>query len=94
MMTPHGPDKQCFEKACNVENLLPERVADGTMVSFSNVKTILCSDAHNHILRSAFQLGVLRRFVKSVSPFNNDDLFGISTLHGSSSYTIQNIGCN
>ncbi|CAB3989743.1 Homogentisate 1,2-dioxygenase [Paramuricea clavata] len=31
MMTPHGPDKECFEKASNVENLVPERVADGTM---------------------------------------------------------------
>ena len=32
MMTPHGPDKECFEKASNVENLVPERVADDTMV--------------------------------------------------------------
>ena len=32
MMTPHGPDKQCFEKASNVEKLIPERVADGSMV--------------------------------------------------------------
>ena len=32
MMTPHGPDKQCFEKASNVEELKPERVADGAMV--------------------------------------------------------------
>ncbi|XP_028412155.1 homogentisate 1,2-dioxygenase-like [Dendronephthya gigantea] len=31
MMTPHGPDKQCFEKASTVEELKPERVADGTM---------------------------------------------------------------
>ena len=31
MMTPHGPDKDCFEKASNAE-LRPQRVADGTMV--------------------------------------------------------------
>ncbi|XP_031569436.1 homogentisate 1,2-dioxygenase-like [Actinia tenebrosa] len=30
MMTPHGPDRECFEKASNAE-LKPERVADGTM---------------------------------------------------------------
>ena len=35
MMTPHGPDAKCFEKASNVE-LKPERVADGTQVSLSN----------------------------------------------------------
>lgn len=32
MMTPHGPDADCFEKASNGE-LKPQRVADGTMVS-------------------------------------------------------------
>ena len=31
MMTPHGPDFQCFEGASNAE-LKPSRVADGTMV--------------------------------------------------------------
>ena len=31
MMTPHGPDKDCFEKASQGE-LKPQRVADGTMV--------------------------------------------------------------
>jgi len=31
MMTPHGPDKDCFEKASEGE-LKPQRVADGTMV--------------------------------------------------------------
>ena len=31
MMTPHGPDKDCFEKASESE-LKPQRVADGTMV--------------------------------------------------------------
>lgn len=29
MMTPHGPDHQCFEGASNAQ-LLPQRVADGT----------------------------------------------------------------
>ncbi|XP_055539331.1 homogentisate 1,2-dioxygenase [Wyeomyia smithii] len=29
MMTPHGPDRQCFEGASNAE-LKPERIADGT----------------------------------------------------------------
>lgn len=31
MMTPHGPDAACFEKA-STEQLKPTRVADGTMV--------------------------------------------------------------
>ncbi|XP_071954804.1 homogentisate 1,2-dioxygenase-like [Antedon mediterranea] len=30
MMTPHGPDSECFEKASNA-NLKAERIADGTM---------------------------------------------------------------
>ena len=31
MMTPHGPDAECFEKASNCK-LEPVRVADGTQV--------------------------------------------------------------
>lgn len=31
MMTPHGPDAQCFERASN-DTLCPTRVADGTQV--------------------------------------------------------------
>lgn len=31
MMTPHGPDTQCFEGASNAA-LCPTRVADGTQV--------------------------------------------------------------
>ena len=31
MMTPHGPDAECFEAASNCD-LQPTRVADGTMV--------------------------------------------------------------
>lgn len=31
MMTPHGPDAVCFEKA-STEKLAPQRVADNTMV--------------------------------------------------------------
>lgn len=31
-MTPHGPDADCFEKASKA-TLVPERIADGTMVS-------------------------------------------------------------
>lgn len=30
MMTPHGPDRQCYEAASTAE-LRPERIADGTM---------------------------------------------------------------
>ncbi|KAH0628690.1 hypothetical protein JD844_010113 [Phrynosoma platyrhinos] len=30
MMTPHGPDAECFEKA-SASNLKPERIAEGTM---------------------------------------------------------------
>lgn len=29
MMTPHGPDRQCFDSASNAE-LKPHRIADGT----------------------------------------------------------------
>lgn len=32
IMTPHGPDADCFEKASKAK-LAPERIADGTMVS-------------------------------------------------------------
>ena len=35
MMTPHGPDNDCFVKAMN-SPLAPQRVADGTMVSEIN----------------------------------------------------------
>ena len=31
MMTPHGPDSHCFD-ACTKEELVPKRVAEGTMV--------------------------------------------------------------
>lgn len=34
IMTPHGPDADCFEKNSTAE-LKPERVADGTMVKGS-----------------------------------------------------------
>lgn len=33
MMTPHGPDVDCFEAATN-EELKPTRIADGTQVCF------------------------------------------------------------
>ena len=35
MMTPHGPDYQCFMK-CSTEELKPVRVAEGTMVCLSH----------------------------------------------------------
>ncbi len=35
MMTPHGPDSICFEKASS-EKLEPVRVAEGTQVSTNN----------------------------------------------------------
>lgn len=31
MMTPHGPDYNCFQKA-STEELIPQRVAESTMV--------------------------------------------------------------
>lgn len=37
MMTPHGPDKDCFENASNAK-LIPERVADGTQVKYEIFK--------------------------------------------------------
>ena len=36
MMTPHGPDAQCFEGASNAK-LEPVRVADGTQVITYNI---------------------------------------------------------
>lgn len=36
-MTPHGPDAECFEKASKAK-LVPERIADGTMVSKLNAR--------------------------------------------------------
>ena len=41
MMTPHGPDYNCFEKASTCV-LKPERVADGTMVGNSAILTGRC----------------------------------------------------
>ncbi len=38
MMTPHGPDANCFEKASNA-NLQPERVAEGTQVKILGPST-------------------------------------------------------
>ena len=35
MMTPHGPDADCFEK-CSNEKLKPQRIAEGTMVGEGN----------------------------------------------------------
>ena len=40
MMTPHGPDADCFEKATNAK-LEPERVAEGTMVWRKHILSIL-----------------------------------------------------
>lgn len=39
MMTPHGPDFQCFESATHAE-LKPTRVAEGTMVILLLLKII------------------------------------------------------
>lgn len=36
IMTPHGPDVDCFEKNSTAE-LKPERVAEGTMVNKQNI---------------------------------------------------------
>lgn len=38
MMTPHGPDTECFEKNSTAE-LKPERVAEGTMVKTKYIKS-------------------------------------------------------
>lgn len=35
MMTPHGPDRDCFEKSSTAP-LKPERVAEGTMVTYGS----------------------------------------------------------
>lgn len=54
MMTPHGPDLQCFEGASTAA-LKPTRVADGTMVCFLKLHYLLscepiiyayCSNVH------------------------------------------------
>lgn len=38
MMTPHGPDKKCFEDA-SAAQLQPCRVAEGTMVTYVDIMT-------------------------------------------------------
>lgn len=43
-MTPHGPDAECFEKASKAK-LVPERIADGTMVSKLTAKPWLSLDS-------------------------------------------------
>lgn len=40
MMTPHGPDTQCFEEATNA-TLCPTRVADGTQVKANGIISYL-----------------------------------------------------
>lgn len=40
VMTPHGPDTQCFEEATNA-TLCPTRVADGTQVKASAIISYL-----------------------------------------------------
>ncbi len=42
VMTPHGPDTECFEKNSSAE-LKPERVAEGTMVKKKNTYKVLRS---------------------------------------------------
>lgn len=44
MMTPHGPDTECFEKNSSAE-LKPERVAEGTMVSKKKKSIMFLSSA-------------------------------------------------
>ena len=48
MMTPHGPDAECFEKASNAE-LKPDRVAEGTMVS-----TVMANSTDGHVCARFF----------------------------------------
>lgn len=43
MMTPHGPDADCFEKNSTAE-LKPERVAEGTMVKLHTEGFICIQD--------------------------------------------------
>lgn len=44
IMTPHGPDGDCFQKNSTAE-LKPERVAEGTMVTLKNLNTQEFSNA-------------------------------------------------
>ena len=53
MMTPHGPDAQCFDTASNAQ-LKPVRVADGTQVNRTSRKNTL--KAFNRITNLVFNV--------------------------------------
>lgn len=59
MMTPHGPDMQCFEGASTAE-LKPTRVADGTMVCsklyISFIMYCLVKTISLHLLKQCFHM--------------------------------------
>lgn len=59
VMTPHGPDKQCFETA-STRQLTPERIADGTQAfmfetSYSMVVTEWASKLCNKLDDSYYE---------------------------------------
>lgn len=58
VMTPHGPDTQCFEEATNA-TLCPTRVADGTQVKANGIISYLW------LLHSAYSMKY-----QNLSPFD------------------------
>ena len=64
MMTPHGPDKDCFEKASEAE-LKPQRVADGTMVCRIKQRHCLTASIANQPSESGSNIPKKRNSVSS-----------------------------
>ena len=66
-MTPHGPDKDCFEKASEAE-LKPQRVADGTMVCRIKQQHCLTASIPNQLNESGSNISKKRNSVSSGYP--------------------------
>lgn len=43
MMTPHGPDAECFESASNAK-LIPQKIAEGTQVTLGKFRGVSSRD--------------------------------------------------
>lgn len=61
IMTPHGPDAECFEKNSTAK-LEPERVAEGTMVKKKSYFTFLNLILHGENLQQWHQQTALSVF--------------------------------
>lgn len=72
MMTPHGPDFNCFEMASNAD-LKPQRVAEGTMVRFVFKKGITRFKFYNIFLQSFMFESSLNMAITNWAVYQNVD---------------------